>query len=300
MAGILTKKTLAKRPQTGKTRMRRRGAALRVKRKRPAAVKKVSVRLALRRFLRRLFVLLFFSIVVAGAFQLYKTVITHPYFRIKAVTIGGTQNLSSKKLLKVIRPLLSGNIFTCDIKSATSYLEKNRWVESVSIQRLLPDSIAINITEREPTAVIVAGSGRQYLIDRHGFLLEEVSRPGRYVLISGFSGSAVQIRPGARIEEKRRLENAFKISSIFSGNTVDPIASIDVSNPDRITARTAVSDTLIRFGPESDEWEEKFLEYVTARKILSETGAKFSEIDLSFSNQIVVGRSVRRLEGKNL
>lgn len=300
MMGVFTQKTLKKRP-----RVRRRSSALRVRRKRVVAIKKVSIWLVLKRFLRRLFVsifaLLVFAIVVAGAFQLYKTVSTHPYFRIKTVAIGGTENLSSKKLLTTITPLLSGNIFTCDIKSATTYLEKNRWVESVSIHRRLPDSIVIELTEREPVAAVLADSGKRYLIDRHGFLLEEISRPGKYVLVSGFSGGADFSLPGARINEKRSLEGAFRISSIFSGDSADPVAFIDVSNPDRITARTAASDTLIRFGPERDEWEEKFLEYVTARKILSETGAEFTEIDLSFSNQVVVGRGVRSPErGKSL
>ncbi len=300
MTNILMRKSLTRKSHTRKGRARGR-----VVRKRPA-VKKVSVMSALKRFCKRLFTLLFallvFAVFAALTFGLYETVVTHPYFSIKTVEISGTQNLSSQKLLEVISPLLAGNIFTCDIKSATTYLEKNRWVESVSIRRRLPDSIVVELTERKPIAAMLADSGKRYLIDRHGFLLEEISQPGKYVLLTGFPGSTNGGLPGVRISEKRLLEDALKISSIFSGNAVlaDPIASIDVSNPDRITARTAVSDTLIRFGPERDEWEEKFLEYVTARKILLETSAKFSEIDLSFNNQVVVGRGVRRMEGGNL
>lgn len=303
MIGILTKKSLKRKALTKRSRMRRRSAVVRVVRKR-AASKKVSVRFGLRRFLRRilvsLFALLIFAIAVSVALQIYKTVVTHPYFRIKTITISGTKNLLPEKLLTAITPMFSGNIFTCDIKSATSYLEKNRWVESVSIRSQLPDSIVVDLTEREPAAALLADSGRLYLIDRHGFVLKEISRPGKYVLLTGFSGFTDGVRPSARIGEERRLEDAFKIGSIFSGDNVlsDPVAFIDVSNPERITARTSVSETVIRFGPERDEWGEKFLEYVTARKILSETGVEFGEIDLSFSNQVVVGRGVRRLEGE--
>ncbi|GMT42668.1 MAG: hypothetical protein IEMM0002_1079 [bacterium] len=260
-------------------------------------IKKTSKRFRAARLVKLIVLLLPLALAFAAAPRLYETTVTHPYFQIKTVVLNGIETLSREKLMLVIKPLLSGGIFTCDIRSATEYLAGNPWVESVSIRRRLPDALVVDVVERTPAAVVASGSGQFYLIDRQGVVLEETADSGKRLVISGLSENVIS--PGERIDG-RRLDYAFRLSAIFSNDRVysDPVAFIDVSNLDGITARTAKTGTILYLGADRDEWEEKFIEYLTVRKILSDTSAGFGVINLSFEDQVVVSGVGSNRRGK--
>lgn len=231
---------------------------------------------------------------ITAAPVVYQEVVTNNYFQIRNVEINGLNRLSHEELFKVMRPLLTGNIFTSDIRGAAGYIGKNPWVADVSIRRRLPGTLEVNVVERVPAAVLKAGSGKLYFIDRQGYLLAETLGDSSHLVITGLSRSGAahaRLRPGSRIESQR-LNDAFRINEIFLKDRLfsDHAAVVDLQDLDRITVRTKLTGSLIRFGPARELWLEKFLEYLVVRRVLEETGESFTGMDLSFRGQVVVDR----------
>lgn len=231
---------------------------------------------------------------ITAAPAVYREVVTNSYFQISNVEINGLNRLSHEELIAVMRPLLAGSIFTSDIRGAAERIGKNPWVADVSIRRRLPGTLEVNVIERVPAAVLKVSLGKLYFIDRQGYLLAEAPGGSSHVVITGLSrgGAAdARLRPGSRIESER-LNDAFRINEIFLKDILfsDHAAVVDLRDLDRITVRTKLTGSLIRFGPAKELWLEKFLEYLVVRRVLEETGESFTGIDLSFKGQVVVDR----------
>ena len=241
--------------------------------------------------IRPLIMLLALATMIAGLLTVspavYREVVTHPYFRLKAVDISGLENVSREELLSVIRPLVEGSIFTSDISSIANFLKANPWIDDVSISRRYPDALWIEVTERVPAAIVQIDPDSRYLIDRKGFLLGEADGDSGMVIITGLAAPTFTAR---LIDE--RLSDAFRLTEMFNRDVLfhDSAAVLDVSDLDKITVRTKNSGTIITFGPARSRWNDNFLEYLVVRRILEETGESFSGMDLSFQGQVIVSQ----------
>lgn len=248
--------------------------------KKPASSKEKMKRIA--RYLLYLFVA---AVVALAITVLYTVSVSNTYFNVKSVKVTGVGRLSYDTLISDLKPFLAGNIFTSDISGATEYLKNNPWIAFASIRRKLPDSLVISITERYPVAVVQLD--KLYLIDSQGYLLGETEGVGDRTLLYGIGGNA---KPGDRITDLQ-LTDAYRLIDLFSNDTVfnDHIVRVDVSVPESITVRTA-SGKELQFGTDRENWSEKFLEYLTVRKILADRGTEFSKVNLSFGDYVVVER----------
>ncbi|MEE8483627.1 MAG: FtsQ-type POTRA domain-containing protein [Nitrospinota bacterium] len=238
------------------------------------------------KLLRFLLFVMLAVLAASGLLSLYQKALTHPYFEVREVNISGLERLSGKGLLAVLNPVLTGNIFTRDIKKAISLLNAQPWIESASVRRNFPDMIEAVIKERKPVAAVLLD--RLYLVDAGGYLLEETVPEDGRLIISGFRH---RLKVGQTIPDER-FADALRMGEIISNDVFfkDHVEIVDLSYPEKVTVHLAKSGAILYFGPDRREWEEKFLEYLTVRKILSETGVPFESIDLSFKNRAVVVR----------
>lgn len=223
------------------------------------------------------------------------------YFVVKGVTITGVRMLDAEQIRKITEPVLAGNIFTRNLERAAALVEQNPWVESVSVRLKLPDIVEVAVKERMPVAA-VALNGKSWLVDEKGCILEETGRVRPSLLISGLKVAAA---PGARIAD-RRLFDAYRAASLFKLDTVfgDMPVSVDVSRMDKTVVRTAMG-MVLKLGPDQEQWEEKFMEYLAVRGVAPDFAPGFAGFDLSFNNQLVAtmksgGKDEKRAESQGV
>ncbi len=229
-----------------------------------------------------LLALLVTALVVMGI-ALYKVVSMNPYFVVKNVTVTGTRMVEGGRLHDALAPLLTGNIFTRDLDAAAALAERNPWIESVSVRTRLPDSVEVAVTERRPVAAVdLAGS--LWLVDEKGYLIEEAVRVKPQLVITGLRSA---VRPGTPVTDPR-LFDAYRAASLFRLDTAfnDQPAAVDVSRADKTTVHTT-GGLVIKLGPDQEEWEEKFMEYLSVRAVALDFAPGFAGFDLSFRNQVV-------------
>ena len=127
-----------------------------------------------------------------GGLKFYNFILTSPELEIKSITVSGTERVGEDEVLKLSTIQKGQNLFSVDKGEAERSIEGHPWVESVSIDRDLPDKIEINITEKR--ALCLVSLDGLFVADYYGRIFKKYS-PGDSLdlpVITGLEGSGVK------------------------------------------------------------------------------------------------------------
>jgi cell division protein FtsQ len=89
---------------------------------------------------------------------------------VESVQVEGRQRAEGQAILKALGVARGTPILAVDLDAAKARLETVPWVRSASIERLLPDTLFVRITERAPLALWQHG-GKFDLVDQDGNII---------------------------------------------------------------------------------------------------------------------------------
>ncbi len=118
-------------------------------------------------------IIIFLFIISIILIKGYIYITTTNLFELKKIDIKGNNYLSKKYILKYIGIKNGMNIFDINLLEIKNKLKKNKWIRDVSIRRVIPHKIEIDITERQPQ-FILKKYGRLYYIDKYGDIISNV------------------------------------------------------------------------------------------------------------------------------
>ena len=87
---------------------------------------------------------------------------------ISNIKITGNELIPVEEYRNLIESINGASTFSVDLRNISSKLEKHSHVSSARVSRLFPNGLLIEITERQPIAMVNASP--PMLLDRHGFL----------------------------------------------------------------------------------------------------------------------------------
>jgi cell division protein FtsQ len=171
-----------------------------------------------------------------------------------------------------------------------SEIERISWIESASVQRILPNRLRIEVTERTPVAF--ARNGNELaLIDAHGVILDRPQGEDlRFPIVTGVSEEV------ARDQREKRMqayEEFIKDVDLVRAGSSDRVSEIDLSNPKDLrvvmTGLASANDSqavTIHFG--SGEFTGKYKMLVDNFSQWQANAGQVQSIDLQYSRQVVV------------
>ncbi len=109
----------------------------------------------------------FVVVVSFGILMAYRWVTSHDFFALRALEIHGGQRLDQSEIASLGGVAVGSNVLDVNIAEVQRRIGGNEWVESVSVTRVLPDRIIIEVTEREP-AFLAARDQHIYYADKYG------------------------------------------------------------------------------------------------------------------------------------
>jgi cell division protein FtsQ len=112
--------------------------------------------------------------VVAAALLIWQHTQSDSRFAVKEIEITGAKHTPRAALASVTAGYTGTNLFKIDIARVQSDLRGLSWVSRIGIEKKLPDTLRINVTERTPVALVRAGDHIQY-VDEHGVTFAELS-----------------------------------------------------------------------------------------------------------------------------
>jgi cell division septal protein FtsQ len=119
--------------------------------------------------------------------------------QVDRILVRGTERLSSGEVLAVLAGLRGENIVWADLAAWRLRLLSSPWVRDAGLRRLLPSTVEVVVSERQPIG-IARIDGRLYLIDERAVVLDSA---GRNTPTSICRSSTASRRPRERKADRR-------------------------------------------------------------------------------------------------
>jgi cell division protein FtsQ len=182
------------------------------------------------------------------------------------------------------------SVLQIPLNARRGVLEELPWVESASVQRILPNRIRVELTERTPIAFLRNGT-ELALIDAHGVILDRPQGEDlRFPIVTGLSENM------PRDERERRMQTYqefMKNIDLVRSDSSERVSEVELSNPkDLRVVMTGLGRgndpqaLTIHFG--ADDFTGKYRMLVeNFEEWQAKTGCVQS-VDLEFSKQVVL------------
>jgi cell division protein FtsQ len=117
--------------------------------------------------------------VSVGLLAGYRWLTTIKYFSLQNVTIAGCSRLSEEHIREMAGLTPGINVLSLSLDRMRAELGREPWVDSVSVRRVLPGSISVEVKEKTPS-YLVQYQGTLYYADEAGRIIDKVE-PGQFV-----------------------------------------------------------------------------------------------------------------------
>jgi len=210
------------------------------------------------------------------------------------IELNGNSVVSREAVLQQFVHDRNRSILRVPLEARRSQLEQIPWVESASVQRILPNRLRIELTERTPVAF--ARNGNELtLIDAHGVILD---RPrGEHLHFPIVTGVSEDLPRDQREKRMQTYVEFMKDVDLVRGGSSDHVSEIDLSNPKDLrvvmtglASATDAQAVTIHFG--SGEFTGKYKMLVDNFSQWQANAGRVQSIDLQYSRQVVVNPDV--------
>ncbi len=95
-------------------------------------------------------------------------VLTSSRFCLHEMAIEGTHRVQAEYVRRALAPLRGTNLVRLPLARVEALLARQPWIESVEIEKILPDRVRVSIRERRPVALLAGPGGALSWADVHG------------------------------------------------------------------------------------------------------------------------------------
>lgn len=245
-------------------------------------------------FYRRLSLWILISVAVitlavfATRFALYSPQVL--LLKTDQIDVAGNHVVARESLVNTFYNDRGKSVLTIPLDERRTDIQKIKWVESASVQRVLPNRIRVEIAERNPIAFVRNGN-EIALIDAHGEILDRpADLDARFPIISGITDALPKDEAERRMEIYQELVRDLNTVNADSSNQ---LSEVDLSNPKNvrivmagIPGGNATQAIAIKFG--SGDFTSKYRMLVENFAQWQANAGCVHSVDLQFTRQIVL------------
>ena len=213
-------------------------------------------------------------------------------FHIRRTEIQGADLLSEKEVLRLGGVEPRSFIWEVDLRKAEDEIAGHPFVETVRVERVLPDVLRIRLEEKRPLALLNFG-GQLFCVDGEGMVLP--SQPGKLYdlpVLSGAFQGAVTVGRSVRGEVVREGLN-FLVRVLEDRPTLyGQISEVVVRESEGLIVYTSRAGVPVWIGREGYAWKVRYLEAILEELVREGTLSRVRYIDLRCEGQVIVGKRV--------
>jgi cell division protein FtsQ len=208
-----------------------------------------------RQRLRRLRPLLYAVLLLALAGTGVWLVFFSSVVTVREVSVSGNQTVSSVRVRAVAKAPIGRQLARVDLAAIQARIETIPAVESVSVSRSWPHTIAVEVVERTPVAVVERGAGLQAVDDEGVLFGSYVRQPDDLPLV----------RTAADVKSEALAEAARVVTSLRA-DIQARVESVDVASIDRITLKLTGGRTVMWGSAEDSQQKAAVLAVLLERR----------------------------------
>lgn len=181
--------------------------------------------------------------------------LTTPVFNISSIEVYGNEKNTVDTYISLSKINIGNtNIFAITENSIRKNIKENAYVEDVSLERKLPNTVQIYITERK-VSYQIDYSGTYIFLDKQGHILELNEEKKDVPVVKGLSTIKGNIQVGQRLieEDLIKLNTIAKFINYCEYNTIEnKITSIDVEDSSNYIVKFAKDKKTVYLGDASN------------------------------------------------
>lgn len=252
--------------------------------------KNFDVRGVLKKIVRLAAAVVVVSLVVLVCFELYGVIGKTTFLRLERIEISGLQKLTRDEILSAASVQPGDDLLGLRLTSMGEQLAKNPWVASVRLRRNFPNSLFIDVVERQPVGVV--SMGYLYYLDSRGDIFKPLQEGDSldFPVITGLTEDDLIRDPaGAKETLQGVLALLEQLKTARPGITLADISELHYDKGFGYTIFTIDKGLPIRLG--TDNFDEKLERLAKVYSQLQPQIPGLEYIDLDYSDRIVVKKT---------
>ena len=206
------------------------------------------------------------------------------------IDVSGNHIVAREEVQKLFVHDRNRSVLRVPLEERRNQIAQIAWVEDASVQRILPNRLRVEITERTPAAFFRNGS-ELALIDAHGVILDRPEGEDfHFAIVTGMSENL------AREEREKRMqgyEEFMKDIDLVKSGSSERVSEIDLGNPRDLSAvltglgtDASTPAVTVHFG--QGDFTGKYRTLVENFTQWQASAGPVHSIDLRYSRQVVV------------
>jgi len=216
------------------------------------------------------------------------------------IQVSGNHIVPQEEIQKLFQHDRNRSLLQIPLDARRSQIQEVSWVEEASVQRILPNRLRVEITERTPIAFFRNGA-ELTLIDAHGVLLDRpVGEDFHFPIVTGLSENM------PRDEREKRMKTYaefMKAIDLVKSGSVDRVSELDLGNPRDLHAvltglagANAAQAVTVHFG--QGDFTNKYRMLIENFAQWQANAGRVQSIDLQYSRQVVVNPDTNAVTGR--
>lgn len=155
-----------------------------------------------------------------------------PLFNITEIKVINNKNISQQEIISLSGIQKNENTFKLFKGEIINKIKENPYIENVSIRRILPGTVQIEVSEREAAFMLEYANAYVY-INTQGYILEISAEKRDLPIITGFATEqeAIKINQRLCLEDLKKINTVLKIINVAKdNNVVNYITKIDIAD----------------------------------------------------------------------
>ena len=210
-----------------------------------------------------------------------------PIFNIENISIKNNEKLSQEEIISLSQIEKGTNLFKIRNTEIKNNIKENAYVDEVKVNRILPNTIEITVTERKVAYLLEYGSSYAY-IDEQGYILEISSANiTDKIKIRGYKTTEDNIKPGNRLikEDLNKLNDVVIITNTAKNSGINAqITSINIENQNEYSLYMEAEKKTVHIGSISNLDTKMLYLQVMLEKEKDNEGEIFLNIDFKTKN----------------
>lgn len=234
-------------------------------------------------------ILIAITLVVVIGSELYGVLVHTTFLRLDRIEVNSLQHLTREDVIALAGVKPGDDMLTMKLSRVGEQLMKNPWAEKVRVRRYFPHTLAIEITEREPVAIV--NMGYLYYLDKKGEIFKPLNEGDKldYPVLTGMTEDDMARDPAG---SQQALTDALALIGLLNGGKVLAMNDISEIHYDKgygFTLFTVRGGVPVKLG--NSGFGEKLARLARIYTDLQAQLPTLQYIDLDYSDKIIVKKA---------
>jgi cell division septal protein FtsQ len=224
-------------------------------------------------------------------FKGYRAAASSTFFEVRSVDVSGVSQASEDQIKQIVRRGAAAGVWKTDLKALSAEIERQPWVRTAVVTRVLPSGLRVRISERVPRVVVHNAAGRFVWVDDDGVAVGSLTPAQQQptFFMRGFDESGTD---AARAENRERVKTFMTLAGEWEAAGVAArVSELNLDDLRDVRAQLAGDDSQIEVRLGKEDWTKRLSQALSKLDEQRQTprGAMITYIDMTQGRRAVFG-----------